>query len=80
MRQCPGISGISSSDFRSGYSGAAGDVRPATRARDAHRSRIPAESPANKDNSRVRRNNRVASRRQLQVTRTNFLAYPQPPS
>lgn len=75
MRQCPGISGISSSDFRSGA-----QVWPATRARDAHRSRIPAESPANKDNSRIRRNNRVASHRQLQVTRTNFLAYPQPPS
>ncbi len=73
MKQCPGTSGISSSDFK----------RPAT---DACRraasgvAAIHADSPANEHNARVRRNNRAASRRQSQEMRTNFLAYPQPPS
>ncbi|MDW9231007.1 hypothetical protein C7S15_6595 [Burkholderia cepacia] len=68
MRQCPGISGISSSDFRTG------------RRQSSRCSCIPAESPANRGIFDIRRNNRVASRRNLHEMRTNFLAYPQPPS
>ncbi len=41
---------------------------------------IPLESPADDAPHRIRRNNRVASRRRSQETRTNFLAYRQPPS
>ncbi|ESS37331.1 hypothetical protein P355_1119 [Burkholderia cenocepacia KC-01] len=52
----------------------------ATQVNRARRSRIRVESPANAAILRIRRNNRVASRRDLHETRTNFLAYPEPPS
>ena len=73
MKQCPGISGISSSDFR-------GPAADTCRRAGSGVAAIHADSPANEHNARVRHNNRATSRRQWQEMRTNFLAYPQPPS